>query len=525
MNDAPTISAVADQTLAEDTTTGALAFTVADTETAAGALSVTATSSDQTLLPDGNLTLVDLGSGNWTVEAAPAANQFGGPVTITLTVDDGTTTTQTTFDVTVNPVNDAPTITSNGGLNSANISVTENYLFVTTITSFDYDGGQPIYSILALGDGGGPDASQFIIDQLTGKLSFVAAPNFELPGDANGDNLYEVTVVVSDGSGGFDRQSVMVAVVDENETPVGADDEYSVNQVTTLNVELPGVTSNDLDPDGDPLSVILGSDVANGTLLLNPDGTFSYTPNGVFFGVDSFTYVLTDGVFTSDVVTVTITTLKTINPVTGPDDTTTTDDAPDDPAANDEDNPEIAIHLPISQAPDDSSISPNRRAVAPVGTQLIPIVVAVETALPGISELSPESFVLSYLRKGIPDAPEEYPRALAPVVEVTQISLTPLSVMPRDLQSAPAVNFDEMVAGTIAITSSVLSAGYVIWLLRSGMLAVGIMASVPTWCRFDPLAVITSDGEFEDDDESLASIAKNESGESKDSRQPKSSDT
>ena len=102
-NDAPTITAIADQTIAEDGTTGALSFTVGDVETAAGSLTVTAASSNTTIIPNGNLTLVDLGSGNWTIEAVPALNQTGGPVTITVTVDDGTTTTDETFDVTVTP--------------------------------------------------------------------------------------------------------------------------------------------------------------------------------------------------------------------------------------------------------------------------------------------------------------------------------------------------------------------------------------------------------------------------------------
>ena len=112
VNDAPAITALADQTIAEDGTTGALPFTVSDVETAAGALTVTAVSSDTTLIPNGNLTLVNLGGGNWTIAAVPAANQNGGPVTITVTVSDGTTTTNETFDVTVTPVNDAPAITA-----------------------------------------------------------------------------------------------------------------------------------------------------------------------------------------------------------------------------------------------------------------------------------------------------------------------------------------------------------------------------------------------------------------------------
>ncbi|MCP4171990.1 MAG: DUF2341 domain-containing protein, partial [Fuerstiella sp.] len=62
INDEPTISAIPDQTLLEDTATGAIAFTISDVETAAGALTLTATSSDQALVPDGNITLGGSGS-------------------------------------------------------------------------------------------------------------------------------------------------------------------------------------------------------------------------------------------------------------------------------------------------------------------------------------------------------------------------------------------------------------------------------------------------------------------------------
>ena len=86
-------------------------FTVADAQAAAGSLTVTATSSDTTLIPNGNLVLDDDGAGNWTLVATPAAN-LNGTATITLTVDDGTTTTDETFVVTVTAVNDTPSFTA-----------------------------------------------------------------------------------------------------------------------------------------------------------------------------------------------------------------------------------------------------------------------------------------------------------------------------------------------------------------------------------------------------------------------------
>lgn len=66
------------------------------------------------------------------------------------------------------------------------------------------------------------------------------------------------------------------------------------------------VLVNDSDPDGDSLTATLVSGPANGVLSLSPTGTFTYTPNPGFSGIDSFTYRVSDGVAFSNVATVTL---------------------------------------------------------------------------------------------------------------------------------------------------------------------------------------------------------------------------
>ena len=109
MNDSPTISDVADQTIFEDGTIGPLNFTLGDVETPAADLTVTATSSNPALVPDANIILEGSGA-NRVVTAVAAADQFGTS-TITLTVSDGVLSSTETFVVTVNVTNDPPTIT------------------------------------------------------------------------------------------------------------------------------------------------------------------------------------------------------------------------------------------------------------------------------------------------------------------------------------------------------------------------------------------------------------------------------
>ena len=99
-NTAPTLSAIANQTITESTSTDALAFTLGDTETAPQHLTLAASSSNTTLIPNANLVLAGTGASR-TATVSPAANQLGN-ATITLTVNDGTLPTSSAFAVTVN---------------------------------------------------------------------------------------------------------------------------------------------------------------------------------------------------------------------------------------------------------------------------------------------------------------------------------------------------------------------------------------------------------------------------------------
>src|SRR5262249_28998314 len=114
-----------------------------------------------------------------------------------------------------------------------------------------------------------------------------------------------------------------------NDAPVAGNDSYSTNEDTPLTVAAPGVRANDGDVDNDPLTLSVVDQPLHGSLTLNPDGSFTYTPAADFNGSDSFTYRLDDGQATSNAATAAI----TVNPV---------NDAPvvsDDSYATNEDVP------------------------------------------------------------------------------------------------------------------------------------------------------------------------------------------
>lgn len=106
VNSFPSISAVAGVITNEDHAVGPLDFTVDDAETPAVALMLSAVSSDTNLVPPGNIVFDGLG-GNRSLTITPAANQHG-EAQIKILVFDGLATTETSFTVTVQPVNDPP---------------------------------------------------------------------------------------------------------------------------------------------------------------------------------------------------------------------------------------------------------------------------------------------------------------------------------------------------------------------------------------------------------------------------------
>jgi hypothetical protein len=110
--------------------------------------------------------------------------------------------------------NAAPVITSNGGGDTASLFVPENTTAVGAVTASDADAGTTLaYSIV-----GGADAGLFHIDGASGALSFITAPDFEVPADADHDNSYVVQVRASDGLLS-DDQTLTVSIANQKDTP------------------------------------------------------------------------------------------------------------------------------------------------------------------------------------------------------------------------------------------------------------------------------------------------------------------
>lgn len=129
--------------------------------------------------------------------------------TITYTVDDGRGGSDTArVTITISGRNDAPVLSLPGA-----VEVAENGASVVQAAARDAEGDALSYRL------SGADAGLFTIDAQSGEIRFAAAPDYETPGDADGDNLYDLRVSVSDSHGASDSRDLSVRVTDVDEIP------------------------------------------------------------------------------------------------------------------------------------------------------------------------------------------------------------------------------------------------------------------------------------------------------------------
>jgi hypothetical protein len=129
-----------------------------------------------------------------------------------------------------------------------------------------------------------------------GSLQLTSDGSFDYTPDANTTGYDHFTYrAVTEAGQASGVATVTIAVVGPPGPPTANDDSYSIQSGQTLAVQAPGVLGNDMAPDpADTLTAHLLTDTGRGTLLLHPDGSFTYTPAPGFSGADEFTYIARD---------------------------------------------------------------------------------------------------------------------------------------------------------------------------------------------------------------------------------------
>ena len=154
-------------------------------------------------------------------------------------------------------------------------------------------------------------------DQRTPSLATVVQEIVNRAGWASGNSM--AFIITGTGNrtaygyeGGPCNAAVLHIVYDT--PPVAVNDTYSTNEDVPLNVSAPGVLANDTDADLDPRTAVKVTDPSHGTVSLNANGSFLYTPSANYFGPDSFTYMANDGTLNSNTATVNITVVSVNDP-------------------------------------------------------------------------------------------------------------------------------------------------------------------------------------------------------------------
>jgi predicted outer membrane repeat protein len=326
-NTAPTISPIGNQTTNEDSTLGPLAFIIGDDGGTAG-LTVTATSDNAALLPPGGIVLGGSGA-NRTITLTPAANansaQDGGPVTVRISVSDGTNTTVREFLLTVNAVPDNPVAVDDLASTPAATPVVVSVLG----NDYDVDGDSLVVN------------SAVLVTPSDGSVSFTNATISFSPA-VTGTVLIQYTV--RDSTGRVSNTATLTVSVGTNNPPTASGSTKSLPEDGSSTISLADLGYSDVPDnhafvglridslpgagslwfDGDLLTTagtyVSATDLAAGKLVFRP----AANANGNAYASFSFSVQDSPGAFATTPATLVFDVAPQADPPTVVDDTAST---------------------------------------------------------------------------------------------------------------------------------------------------------------------------------------------------------
>ncbi len=232
--------------------------------------------------------------------------------TFTYTHDGSATTTDTFYYFANDGLINGNTVSVTIYINNPPVAVSDNIAVLESGTATTTSGGQT--SLLWNDTDADPaDVGSLtavkVTDPTHGTLTLNSDGTFVYVHNGNNQSTDSFTYSASDGKVVGTPITVSIAVTGTNDPPVAYDDTIIValgGTATALDNGNTSFSTNDIDPDGDPLTITIVSSPTFGTITLNAGGTFSYTQDGTLNGGDSLTYRVNDGTVNSNIATVNI---------------------------------------------------------------------------------------------------------------------------------------------------------------------------------------------------------------------------
>ena len=299
----PTISPIPNQFAQLNSVIGPISFTIGDAETPASSLTLSAASSNPSLVPVANVTFGGSGS-NRTVTVTPANDQYGTS-TIGVIVSDGLLTTETTFTVTIN---DRPDLNRNTSLKlnqGAAVTITTNMLYAV---DGEYGPSGLIFTIAPGGVGGPPllGALQKSGVTLTNGSTFtladvinnaIAYTNY---GSCGTNDSFQAGLTNAGGgvwsNNGYSVFNFPINIMLTDAPPIAVNGTVAVGMGGTLSTNLFATDPDCLDS---ALTFSVVTPPGKGTLTsFNPsNGDFTYVATSGQSGLDTFTFQVSDGTY------------------------------------------------------------------------------------------------------------------------------------------------------------------------------------------------------------------------------------
>ncbi|MFK7767294.1 MAG: DUF4347 domain-containing protein [Mariniblastus sp.] len=497
-NEIPTTSGLGDLTVNEDSGEVVIDLNTAfaDPEDLDSDLSYTVSTGNPGLFTSA---VVD-GAGQLRMSLAP--NQFGlSLVTVVATDLDGSSVS-TTFQIDVLPVNDEESLDVNATLNVVEGNSVVLSAAVLSTSDIESASSSLTYRVVSDADFGWITIDNLAADTFTQQDIDNGRVRFHHDGSEQATDSLQFEV--DDNEGTATRATLNIFVTPVNDAPVANDDNYQVDADGTLSGSL---TANDTDVDSPALAATLDEAPANGAVVVNPDGSFVYTPNEGFQGVDTFTYLVSDGEFDENA-TVVVTVFQAVLPpaVTA----TESAEAEAESESEEEESEKGAVPTSLSQKrPVEEVVTSQRSQFEGKGVAFGQDKESeqVEAEMAQVKDANELYSALTGLGAG---SAQEVSRLMATIEDLDERFMDKSgwfwqALNANDERMALEASLPNVLFQSSAALASGVTVGYLVWLIKGGQVMAAVVANLPAWRLIDPLPILNA-MIADQDDESLETI-------------------